>query len=102
MIKKNEKIFVAGHNGLVGSAIVRQLKLKGYKNIITINKKELNLLNQKDVFKFLKKNKPKVTIIAAAKVGGIYANNVFRGEYVYENLAIQNNLIHGSYISGVK
>ena len=102
MIKKKDKIFVAGHNGLIGSAIVRELKSKGYKKIITINKKKLNLLDQRDVFKFLKKIKPKVTIIAAAKVGGIYANNVFRGEYVYENLAIQNNLIHGSYISGVK
>ena len=79
MIKKHNKIFVAGHNGLIGSAIVKQLKLKGYKNIITIDKKKLNLLNQNDVFKFLKKIKPKVTIIAAAKVGGIYANNVFRG-----------------------
>jgi GDP-L-fucose synthase len=102
MIKKNDKIFVAGHNGLVGSAIVKQLKLKGYKNIITINRKKLDLLVQDKVFKFLKKTKPKVTIIAAAKVGGIFANNVFRGEYIYENLAIQNNLIHGSYISGVK
>ena len=102
MIKKNEKIFVAGHNGLIGSAIIKQLKLKGYKNIITINKKKLNLLNQSSVFRFLKKIKPKATIIAAAKVGGIYANNTFRGEYIYENLAIQNNLIHGSYINGVK
>ncbi len=102
MIKKNDKIFVAGHKGLIGSAIVRRLKFKGYKNIITISKKKLNLLNQASVFKFLKKIKPKATIIAAAKVGGIYANNVYRGEYIYENLAIQNNLIHGSYLSGVK
>jgi GDP-L-fucose synthase len=102
MIKKNDKIFVAGHNGLIGSAIVKQLKLKEYKNIITIDKKKLNLLNQRDVFQFLKKIRPKVTIIAAAKVGGVYANNVFRGEYVYENLTIQNNLIHGSYLNGVK
>lgn len=87
MIKKNEKIFVAGHNGLIGAAIVKQLKLKGYKNIVTIDKKRLNLINQNDVFKFLKKTQPKVTIIAAAKVGGIYANNVYRGEYVYQNLA---------------
>ena len=102
MIKKNDKIFVAGHKGLIGSAIVRRLKFKGYKNIITISKKKLNLLNQASVFKFLKKIKPKATIIAAAKVGGIYANNVYRGEYIYENLAIQNNLIHGSFLSGVK
>jgi GDP-L-fucose synthase len=102
MIKKNDRIFVAGHNGLIGSAIIRQLKFKGYKNIVTIDKKKLNLINQNNVFRFLKKIKPKVTIIAAAKVGGIYANNVFRGEYIYENLAIQNNLIHGSFLNGVK
>jgi len=102
MIKKNDKIFVAGHNGLIGSAIIKKLKFKGYKNLITIDKKKLNLLNQNDVFKFLEKIKPKATIIAAAKVGGIYANNVYKGEYIYENLAIQNNLIHGSYINGVK
>jgi GDP-L-fucose synthase len=102
MINKNDKIFVAGHNGLIGSAIVKQLKLKGYKNIITIDKKKLNLTNQDEVFKFFKKKKPKATIIAAAKVGGIYANNTFRAEYIYENLAIQNNLIHGSYINGIK
>ena len=102
MIKKNDKIFVAGHNGLIGSAIIKQLKLKGYKNIITIERAKLNLINQNEVFKFFKKIKPKATIIAAAKVGGIYANNTFRGEYIYENLAIQNNLIHGSYINGVK
>jgi GDP-L-fucose synthase len=102
MIKKNDKIFVAGHNGLIGSAIIKELKLKGYKNIITIERAKLNLINQNEVFKFFKKIKPKATIIAAAKVGGIYANNTFRGEYIYENLAIQNNLIHGSYINGVK
>ena len=102
MIKKNDKIFVAGHNGLVGSAIIKQLKLKGYNNIITIEKKKLNLINQNNVFKFLKRIKPKVTIVAAAKVGGIYANNVFRAEYIYDNIAIQTNLIHGSYINGVK
>ncbi len=102
MIKKNDKIFLAGHNGLIGSAILRQLKSKGYKKIITIEKKKLNLINQNDVYKYLNKIKPKATIIAAAKVGGIYANNLYKGEYVYENLAIQTNLIHGSYISGVK
>ena len=102
MIKKNDKIFVAGHNGLIGSAIIKELKLNGFKNIITIDKKKLNLIDQKKVYSFLKKIKPKATIIAAAKVGGIYANNVYRGEYIYENLAIQTNLIHGSYLSGVK
>ena len=102
MIKKNDKIFVAGHNGLIGSAIIKELKLKGYKNIITINKKKLNLINQNNVYKYLRKIKPKATIIAAAKVGGIYANDIYKGEYIYENLAIQTNLIHGSYLSGVK
>lgn len=102
MLKKKDKIFLAGHKGLIGSAILRELKLKGYKNIITIDKKKLNLIDQNKVYKFFKKIKPKATIIAAAKVGGIYANNVFKGEYIYENLAIQTNLIHGSYISGVK
>ena len=102
MIKKNDKIFVAGHNGLIGSAIIKELKLKGYRNIITISKKKLNLINQNNVYKYLRKIKPKATIIAAAKVGGIYANNIYKGEYIYENLAIQTNLIHGSYLSGVK
>lgn len=102
MLKKNDKIFLAGHKGLIGSAILKELKSKGYKNIITIDKKKLNLIDQNKVYKFFKRIKPKATIIAAAKVGGIYANNVFKGEYIYENLAIQTNLIHGSYISGVK
>ena len=83
------KIFVAGHNGLVGSAIVRKLKAKGYRDILTVDKKKLNLLDQKAVFSFLKKNKPKIVIIAAAKVGGIYANNEFGAEFIYENLQIQ-------------
>ena len=102
MIKKNDKIFLAGHKGLVGSAILRLLKKKGYKNIILVNKKNLNLLNQNKVFKFLKKKKPKIAIIAAAKVGGIKANNTFKADFIRENLDIQNNLIHGSFKSGVK
>lgn len=101
-IKKNDKIFVAGHNGLVGSSICRILKLKGFKSIITVNKKKLNLLNQDEVFKFLKKIKPKFVFIAAAKVGGILTNNSLRGQFIYENLVIQNNLIHGSFLAGVK
>jgi GDP-L-fucose synthase len=100
--KFNDKIFVAGHNGLVGSAIVRTLKLKGYKNIITVDKKNINLLNQKKTFSFLKKIKPKFVFIAAAKVGGIKTNNLRRADFLYENLSIQNNLIHGSYLAGVK
>lgn len=96
------KIYVAGHNGLVGSSIIRRLKLKGYKNILTADRKNLDLTNQKKVFDFLKKKKPKIVIIAAAKVGGIYANNTYRADFIYENLAIQNNLIHGSFLNNIK
>ena len=102
MINKNSKIFVAGHKGHLGSSILRELKKKKYDNLITKNKTQLNLLDQSKVFKFLKKKKPKLVIIAAARVGGIYANNKFRGKYIYENLQIQNNLIHGSFLAGVK
>ena len=102
MENKNKKIFLAGHKGHLGSAIYRLLKLKGYKNILIKSKKQLNLLNQEKVFKFLKKNKPKVVIVAAARVGGIHANNTQRAKFIYENLTIQNNIIHGSYLSEIK
>jgi GDP-L-fucose synthase len=101
-LNKNSKIFLAGHKGLVGSAILTKLKKEGYQKIITVDKKSLDLRDQKRVFYFLKKIRPKAVIIAAAKVGGILANNKFRAEFIYDNLTIQNNLIHGSYISGVK
>ena len=87
---------------MVGSAIVRKLKNLSYKNIITIEKKKLDLRDQKKVFKYLNKIKPDGVIIAAAKVGGINSNNTFRADFIYNNLAIQNNLIHGSYLSKVK
>ena len=96
------KIFVAGHNGLVGSAIVKKLKSKGYKDILTVERKKLDLLDQKAVFNYLKKNKPKIVIIAAAKVGGIHANNEYGAEFIYENLQIQNNLIHSCYLNNIK
>ncbi len=102
MINKNSKIFVAGHNGLVGSAIVRKLKKKGYKKIITINKSKLDLTNQNKVYNFLKKKKPKFIFIAAAKVGGIYSNNKYRAEFIYSNLSIQNNIIHSAYRCNIK
>ncbi len=102
MIKNTDKVFVAGHKGLIGSAIVRKLKSKGYKNILTIDKKKLNLINQKEVFKFLKRTKPKFIFLAAAKVGGIYSNNEFKADFIYENLAIQNNIIHGAYKAKIK
>ncbi|WP_435086314.1 GDP-L-fucose synthase family protein [Candidatus Pelagibacter bacterium nBUS_33] len=101
MIKKSDKIFVAGHNGLVGSAVVRLLKKKKYKNIITRNRQVLDLFDQKKVNLFLKKNKPKVVIISAAKVGGIKANNIFRADFIRENLQIQTNLIHGCHINNI-
>ena len=102
MISKKSRIFLAGHKGMIGSAILRKLKKKKYKNIITVDKKIIDLKDQKKVFNFLKKSKPQATIIAAAKVGGIEANNIYKADFIYENLEIQNNLIHGSYLAGVK
>lgn len=102
MINKKSKIFLAGHNGMVGSAILDLLKRRKYKNIITLEKKKLDLRDQLKVNKFLTKKKPEAVIIAAAKVGGIYANNNYKAEFIYDNLQIQNNLIHGSYLAGVK
>ena len=102
MINFNSKIYVAGHNGLVGSAIVRELKKKGYKKIITTNRQKLDLTNQLSVLRFLKKNNPDFIFLAAAKVGGVYSNNKYKAEYLYENLAIQLNVINGAYLSGVK
>ena len=96
------KIYVAGHNGLVGSAIFRQLKKKGYKNIITSDRKTLDLTNQLKVLNFLKKKKPNFIFIAAAKVGGIYSNHKYKAEFIYENLSIQSNLIHSAYLCGIK
>jgi len=102
MIKLNSKIYVAGHNGLVGSAIMRELKKKGYKNIIFESRKKLDLTNKLNVLRFLKKNKPDFIFLAAAKVGGIYSNNKYKADYIYENLSIQLNVINGAYLSGIK
>ena len=102
MTFKNKKIFVAGHKGLVGSAIVRALQKRNFKKILTIEKSKLDLKNHSRVQKFFKKNRPDYVIIAAAKVGGILSNNKYKADFIYENLSIQNNLIHGSYLSGVK
>ena len=101
-LTKKTKIFLAGHKGMVGSAILKKLKENGYQNIITINRKQLDLLDQNKTKKFLRKNNPKLVIIAAAKVGGIIANMNNKSKFLYENLQIQNNLIHGSYIAGIK
>ena len=102
MINKKSKIFIAGHKGMVGSAVLRKLKSKGFSKIIFSEKKNLDLLNQNKVFKFLKKKKPDLVIIAAARVGGILANATLKHKFIYENLQIQNNLIHGSYLAKIK
>jgi GDP-L-fucose synthase len=99
---KNSKIFIAGHKGLIGSSILRKLNAAGYKNLLIADKKELNLLDQTKVFLFLKKKKPEAIIIAAAKVGGIVANNIYRADFIYENLTIQNNLIHSAFLNKIK
>ena len=98
----NSKIYIAGHRGMVGSAIMRNLQNKGYNNIITRTSKELDLRNQQAVADFFAIEKPEYVFLAAAKVGGIQANNVYRADFIYENLMIQNNLIHQSYVNGVK
>lgn len=98
----NSKIYIAGHNGMVGSAIFRNLLNKGYCNIITKSSKELDLRNTVEVQSFFEVEKPEFVFLAAAKVGGIHANNVFRADFIFENLMIQNNVIHASYLHHVK
>ena len=99
---KNKKIYLAGHTGMVGSAIYRQLQSKGYENILTKNLSELDLRNQSSVEKFFSETKPEILIIAAAKVGGILANNTYRAEFLYDNLMIEANIIHSSYLNNVE
>ncbi|MCP4315961.1 MAG: GDP-L-fucose synthase [Hyphomicrobiales bacterium] len=98
---KSAKIFIAGHKGMVGSAIVRQLSAAGYENLVLRSRAELDLTKQADVFAFLAEEKPHYIYLAAAKVGGIHANNTARGEFIYENLAIQGNIIHGAHLAGI-
>jgi len=98
----NDKIYIAGHRGLVGSAILKNLTLKGYKNFLLRTHNELDLTNQSMVADFFKQEKPDYVILAAAKVGGIYANNTYRADFIFENLQIQNNVIHQSYLHNVK
>ncbi len=98
----DQKIYVAGHRGMVGSAIVRNLKSRGYTNIVTRTHAELELTNQKAVQDFFKQEKPKSVYLAAARVGGIYANNTYPANFIYENLMVQNNVIHQAFLSGVK
>ena len=101
-MEKQAKIYVAGHRGMVGSAIVRELNRLGYFNLITKTSAELDLRNQAAVDAFYQKEKPEYVFVAAAKVGGILANNTYRAEFLYDNLSIQNNLIHNAYVYGVK
>jgi GDP-L-fucose synthase len=99
---KNAKIFVTGHRGMVGSALVRRLQQGGYANVVTAGRAELDLLNQAAVTAFLAEHKPDYIFIAAAKVGGIQANNVYRADFLYQNLMIEANLIHGAHLAGVQ
>ena len=101
-MEKNSKIYVAGHRGMVGSAIYRKLQKEGFTNLITRTSDELDLRNQQAVTDFFSSEQPDYVFLAAAKVGGIVANNTYRADFLYENLAIQNNVIHQSYVSGVK
>jgi GDP-L-fucose synthase len=101
-MKKDAKIYIAGHLGLVGSALLKNLERKGYANFLLRSIRELNLLDQQAVFEFFREEKPDYVFLAAAKVGGIVANNTYRGQFIYENLQIQNNVVHASYLNGVK
>ncbi len=101
-MEKDSKIYIAGHSGMVGSAIVRKLEQEGYSNLILRTSKELDLIDQQTVINFFEKEKPLYVFLAAAKVGGIEANNTYRAQFLYENLMIQNNVIHQSYVHGVK
>ena len=101
-MEKEAKIYVSGHRGMVGSAVVRELTRLGYTNIITRTSQELDLRNQSAVEQFYVDVKPEYVFVAAAKVGGIHANNVYRADFLYDNLMIQNNLIHGAYVNNIK
>jgi len=98
----NQKIYVAGHRGMVGSAIVRNLAAKGYTNIVTRTHAELDLTNQAQAASFFEKEKPNQVYLAAARVGGIYANSTYPGEFIYDNLMVQNNVVHQAFLNGVK
>jgi GDP-L-fucose synthase len=99
---QNARIFVTGHRGMVGSAIVRRLERGGYRNLLTRTRAELDLLDQRAVFDFLAAERPDYVFIAAARVGGIQANNIYRADFIYQNLAIESHLIHGSHLAGVQ
>jgi GDP-L-fucose synthase len=100
-MEQSAKIYIAGHKGMVGSALERKLRKEGYNNIVTRTSSELDLRNQQAVNEFIEKEKPAYVIIAAAKVGGIHANNIYRAEFIYDNLMIEANIIHASYLNKV-
>ena len=101
-MNKESYVYIAGHNGLVGSAIVRELKKRGFKNIVTANRSELNLIDPAKVSKFFSENKIEYVFDAAARVGGIKANDTYSGEFIFQNTMIQTNIIHNSYLNNVK
>ena len=101
-LNKKSRIFIAGHNGMVGSSIMRHFKKEGYKNLFSKSRKSLNLIDQKKTYSYLKKIKPDFVIIAAAKVGGIFINKEEKAKFIYENIMIQTNIIHSSFLVGVK
>ncbi|MBV5304521.1 MAG: GDP-L-fucose synthase [Chlorobium sp.] len=100
-MNKESKLYIAGHRGMVGSALYRQLLAKGYRNLLVRSRQELDLTDQRAVHEFLREEKPDYVFIAAARVGGIYANNTFRADFIYENLIIEANIIHGAWKAGV-
>ena len=102
LVNKDSKIYIAGHTGMVGSSILRRLIAAGYSNLVFTPYPEYDLIDQKTVSDFFKKEQPEYVIDSAARVGGIQANNTYRAEFIYQNLAIQNNLIHSAYREGVK
>jgi GDP-L-fucose synthase len=101
-MNKSDKIYIAGHRGMVGSAIVRKLKAEGFTNLVVRTSKELDLRNQQAVDEFFAQEKPNYVFLAAAKVGGIQANNIYRADFIYENIMVQSNVIHAAYVQGVK
>ncbi len=100
-MNKESKLYIAGHRGMVGSALYRQLLAKGYRNLLVRSRQELDLTDQRAVHEFLREEKPDYVFMAAARVGGIYANNTFRADFIYENLIIEANIIHGAWKAGV-
>lgn len=101
-MEKTSKVYVAGHTGMVGSALVRRLELEGFRNLITISSRDLDLRNQGDVNAFFERERPEYVLMAAAKVGGILANNTFKADFLYDNVAMESNVIHASHVAGVK